>query len=100
MDQGLTSRIRKQISETPAIVYSKTYCPYCHRAKALLNELGVNYQVVELDVISEGGNIQSSLYEITNQRTVPNIFIKGEHIGGYSDLVQKREKVARQTAKL
>lgn len=36
--------------------------------------------------MSDGSDIQDALYEITGQRTVPNVFIAGEHIGGNSDL--------------
>lgn len=39
--------------------------------------------------VEEGSAIQSALAEITNQRTVPNIFIKQQHIGGNSDLQGK-----------
>ncbi|KAK7686772.1 hypothetical protein QCA50_009843, partial [Cerrena zonata] len=42
--------------------------------------------IIELDEESDGDEIQQALYELTNQRTVPNVFIAGEHIGGNSDL--------------
>jgi len=62
--------------------HSKTYCPFCTRVKQLLAQLGANYKAVELDVESDGSDLQSALAEWTGQRTVPNIFVKGERIGG------------------
>lgn len=44
--------------------------------------MGVEYKVVELDVVPEGGEIQVALAQMTGQRTVPNTFVKGEHLGG------------------
>jgi glutaredoxin 3 len=44
--------------------------------------------IVELDEMSEGQDIQDYLTEKTGQRTVPQIFISGRHIGGNSDLQQ------------
>jgi glutaredoxin len=45
-----------------------------------------------LDEIDDGAEIQDALYELTGQRTVPNIFIGGEHIGGNSDLQTLKSK--------
>lgn len=43
--------------------------------------------------IDDGSAMQDALQEITGQRTVPNIFIKQEHIGGNSDLQSKKQKL-------
>ena len=43
----------------------------------------------ELDKMSDGADIQNTLLEITGQKTVPNIFIGGTHVGGFSDLSAK-----------
>lgn len=40
------------------------------------------FQVYELDVEADGSDIQNALFEITQQRSVPNVFISGKHIGG------------------
>lgn len=42
--------------------------------------------ILELDVIPQGDQIQGALHSQTGQRTVPNVFINGKHIGGNSDL--------------
>ncbi|BAF09361.2 Os02g0618100, partial [Oryza sativa Japonica Group] len=64
---------------------SKTYCPFCARVKRLLAELAASYKAVELDVESDGSELQSALADWTGQRTVPCVFIKGKHIGGCDD---------------
>lgn len=89
-NQQLRAKIEATIKEFPVVVYSKSYCPYCQRTKALLRSLDVEgLKVFELDTLGdEGKQIQDELYEITGQRTVPNIFIGGKHICGNSDLQQ------------
>ncbi|KAI0139582.1 putative glutaredoxin [Hypoxylon sp. NC0597] len=77
------------IDENAVAVFSKTYCPYCSSSKRLLDSLGAKYKLVELDEVPDGSAIQAALYEISGQRTVPNIFIGKKHIGGNSDLQAK-----------
>jgi glutaredoxin 3 len=79
------------------MIFSKLYCPYCKKTKALFNELleqdkfsKLKMNVLELDRFPDGGEAETSVQEyllkMTGQRTVPNIFIGSEHIGGNSDL--------------
>jgi len=67
-------------------VFSNTNCSYCSKAKYLLNEYSQSYNVIELDTTPNGPFIASELLRRTNQRTVPNIFIFGNYIGGYTEL--------------
>uniref|UniRef100_K3WRV6 Glutaredoxin domain-containing protein n=1 Tax=Globisporangium ultimum (strain ATCC 200006 / CBS 805.95 / DAOM BR144) TaxID=431595 RepID=K3WRV6_GLOUD len=83
--------VEAKIAATPVIVYSKSYCPYCTKTKALLKELGASFEVIELDQINDGDAQQSALEAITGQRTVPNTFIGGKTVGGNSD-IQKLHK--------
>ncbi|KAL2528976.1 Glutaredoxin-C2 [Forsythia ovata] len=76
------AKIEEITSSNPAVVFSKSYCPYCARVKKLLTEIGASFKAVELDTESDGSEIQSALAELTGQRTVPNVFIGGKHIGG------------------
>lgn len=80
--------INTTVSQNKVTVFSKSYCPYCNQTKTLLNKIGQEFYVQELDTDSNGSVIQKGLQEITGQRTVPNIFINGKHIGGNSDLQQ------------
>lgn len=69
----------------PAIeVYTTTYCPYCVKAKALLDRKGAKYQEIDLTNDDEG---RLKLVERTGgMKTVPQIFIGDQHIGGCDDL--------------
>ncbi|CAM8959250.1 unnamed protein product [Rhodiola kirilowii] len=81
------SKAKDLVSSNSVVVFSKSYCPYCVRVKKLLAELGATFKAVELDNESDGSEIQAALAEWTKQRTVPNVFIGGKHIGGCDDTV-------------
>lgn len=64
-------------------VYSKSSCPFCIRAKDLLKNKGVAFEEINLD----GKDAELiALKERTGLRTVPQIFINGQLIGGFSEL--------------
>jgi glutaredoxin 3 len=66
-------------------IYTKSFCPYCRRAKALLESKGVAYEEIAVDY---GGTQRQAMIERANGRTtVPQIFIAGIHIGGCDDLM-------------
>jgi len=60
-------------------------CPYCHRAKALLQQRGVGH-IDEIRVDLEPAQ-RVRMVELTGRRTVPQIFIGDTHVGGCDDLV-------------
>ena len=66
-------------------IYTKPFCPFCHRAKALLDSKGVQYQ--EFD-ISRDTNLQAEMIKRSKRRTVPQIFFDEKHIGGSDDLAR------------
>ncbi|PSR79233.1 hypothetical protein PHLCEN_2v7091 [Hermanssonia centrifuga] len=72
----------------PLVVFSKTYCPYSKRAKALLESYNLSPPptIVELDTRSDGAIIQTILGRLTGRRTVPNVLLQGGSIGGSDDL--------------
>ncbi|KAJ3107451.1 thioredoxin reductase [Phlyctochytrium planicorne] len=78
--------VQKYIADNHVMVFSKSYCPYCRKAKALLDSLNVKYTAVELDTMNEGNDLQNALAQLSGQRTVPNIYIEGQHVGGCDDL--------------
>lgn len=47
--------------------------------------MNINAKVLELDNMDNGAEIQAALLDISGQRTVPNVFIKGQHLGGNSE---------------
>jgi glutaredoxin len=61
------------------VVFSKSDCPYCTRAKNFLKEQGLEFTLFEVDNMKQGSEIQSILKELSGQSTGPNIFIKQKH---------------------
>ncbi|HEX8642709.1 MAG TPA: glutaredoxin 3 [Allosphingosinicella sp.] len=67
-------------------IYTKFMCPYCARAKKLLDEKGVQYEEIE---VSGGGAKRDEMVQRAGGRTtVPQIFIDGRHVGGSDDLAE------------
>jgi len=67
------------------IIYSQDTCPYCVRAKSLMNDKGISYQ--EINIQREQGRREEMIAR-TRRRTVPQIFINDQPVGGYDDLAQ------------
>lgn len=66
-------------------MYTTAVCPYCIRAKQLLNARGVSeIEEVRVDLLAEE---RSRMMELTGRRTVPQIFIGQTHVGGCDDLM-------------
>ncbi|KAF9580914.1 hypothetical protein BGW38_002248 [Lunasporangiospora selenospora] len=74
--------IRQSIAENNVMIFSKSYCPYCLRVKDLFDDLNVPYKALELDQHDQGEEIQQALRVLSGQSTVPNVYIRGSHIGG------------------
>nr|GMD69096.1 monothiol glutaredoxin-S10 [Ipomoea batatas] len=90
---GLEDSVKKTVGENPVVVYSKTWCSYSGQVKSLFRRLGLDPLVVELDQMGQqGSQIQKVLEGLTGQRTVPNVFIGGKHIGGCSDTIELYQK--------
>ncbi|OGT29710.1 MAG: glutaredoxin 3 [Gammaproteobacteria bacterium RIFCSPHIGHO2_12_FULL_35_23] len=68
---------------TKVIIYSTQICPYCIRAKQLLDKKGVHYTEIKVD---EDSKQQEIMEKITGRRTVPQIIINDEPIGGCDQL--------------
>ena len=65
-------------------IYTKAFCPYCARAKALLAEKGADYD--EFDITMDAAKRAEMLSRAPGRTTVPQIFIGGRHVGGSDDL--------------
>ncbi|KAG2568741.1 glutaredoxin-C6-like [Panicum virgatum] len=78
-------KAKEIVASAPVVVFSKSYCPFCVRVKQLFEKLGASFKAIEMDVESDGAELQDALKEWTGQRTVPNVFINGKHIGGCDD---------------
>lgn len=70
---------------TPEItIYSTGWCPYCERARALLDRKGLLFQEIKID--EDNAQRDLMLVRSGGRRTVPQIFIGDRHVGGYDDL--------------
>lgn len=65
------------------IIYTSNLCPYCTMAKRLLTAKGATY--TELNVDSTAG-LREEMMQKTRRRTVPQIYIGEQHVGGFDDL--------------
>lgn len=65
-------------------IYTKAFCPYCARAKALLRRKGADF--AETDISMNPGARDMMMQRSGGRSTVPQIFIGGQHIGGSDDL--------------
>ncbi|KAF9458026.1 glutaredoxin [Collybia nuda] len=77
------------IADNKITIFSKTWCSYSKKAKNLFaSEFpDVEAKIIELDEREDGDAIQAYLLEKTKQRTVPNVFVNQQHIGGGDDVV-------------
>ncbi|KAL3154837.1 hypothetical protein ABBQ38_011378 [Trebouxia sp. C0009 RCD-2024] len=82
--------VTKAVQENLVMVFSKSYCPHCVRAKRILDaELGPSkYVIMELENRSDCPAIQDYLRQLTGARTVPRVFLKGTCIGGGAETAQ------------
>jgi glutaredoxin 3 len=67
------------------MMYTTAVCPYCVRAKMLLDKKGVDFEEIRIDHNLER---MQEMMERSQRRTVPQIFIDDRHVGGYDDLAE------------
>jgi glutaredoxin 3 len=70
-------------------IYTTKLCPYCYRAKALLAEKGIAFHEVD---VSFDPKMRRQLLDRTGRRTVPQIFINEQSVGGYDDIAALDEE--------
>ena len=68
-------------------VYTKKRCPYCTSAKIWLKQKNYQFEEISLDDMEV---LQEFLVENPTARTVPQIFVEGERIGGFSELIKSK----------
>ena len=71
------------------LIYSTSWCQPCKLAKKLLQERGLDFQEIDIE---EKGWSREDLFDITGGRTVPQVVINDDTIGGYDDLVRFDEE--------
>lgn len=66
------------------VIYTSPFCPYCHRAKKLLDTKGVTYE--EIDIMAQPSRRAEMIARAEGRTTVPQIFIDGTPVGGCDDI--------------
>lgn len=87
MDNSGFTNYKQEVEVVVAdiIIYTKAYCPFCVRAKAILEHKGATYTEFKID---EQPELRSEMIQRANGgSTVPQIFINQQHIGGCDDLM-------------
>jgi glutaredoxin 3 len=74
----------KERNMSNVTIYSGPNCPYCDRAKMLLKKKGAAYE--EFNVRTDSAKFDEMLARSNSRKTIPQIFINGQHIGGCDDL--------------
>ncbi|MFZ5442726.1 MAG: glutaredoxin 3 [Myxococcota bacterium] len=70
-------------------IYTTNYCPWCRQAEKFLESKGVPFKNVD---VTDDPAMREKLVELTGQKTVPQIFVGTESIGGYSDMMALHHK--------
>mmetsp|Transcript_24958 Transcript_24958/g.30679 ORF Transcript_24958/g.30679 Transcript_24958/m.30679 type:complete len:151 (+) Transcript_24958:76-528(+) len=83
-----TEFVKTEIASAKVVIFSKPFCPFCKKTKKLLDSKSIEYKAIEITELDNGDEVQDALLEISGQRTVPNVFINGEHLGGNDDAQQ------------
>lgn len=65
------------------VVYLTPHCPYCTRARRLLEKKGVEYSIID---VASDGRLWEEMIERSRRYTVPQIFIDDLHVGGFDDM--------------
>ena len=65
------------------VMYCKSWCPYCQRANQLLQSKGVAFEKIDIEAMPER---RQEMITRSGRRTVPQIFIGAQHVGGCDDL--------------
>lgn len=94
------SVVNEAIKGNKIMMFSKSYCPFCTKAKKALDDVGAVYAVMELDKRQDCNEIQDLMGKMTGARSVPRVFIDGKFVGGGDETValKKSGKLAEMVA--
>ncbi len=83
--------------DAPVVVFSLTWCSYCKAVKNLFQQMGVQYRAIDLDTpaFEQTGRYQAirqALQNLTGSSTLPQVFIAGTALGGYTETSDANRK--------
>ena len=73
------------MASPPVLMYSKSWCPYCQQARALLTGKGAQIEEVDIEQLPER---RAEMIRRSGRSTVPQIFIGARHVGGFDDIYE------------
>src|SRR5690606_22771959 len=91
LDPAAVRLVDDIIRKEQVVVFALEWCEFCWSVRKLFTKLGLPWRSIDLDSVTYqqddlGGKIRAVLAERTGARTIPQVFIGGEHIGGCTDL--------------
>eukprot|EP00980_Cylindrotheca_fusiformis_P015912 scaffold4658_cov118-Cylindrotheca_fusiformis.AAC.18 len=84
-EAAIKDRVDGLIGDNPVLMFSFTTCPFCLKAKQVLDEKKAKYTVVELDTDPDGKAIRAEMADFVGRTSVPAIWIQGQFVGGCND---------------
>jgi len=95
-EESMGARVKAEVefytSMAPVALFSKSYCGFCRKARELCVAHGVNPVIIDVDKRADGAAVMARLQQLTGQRTVPNVWVRGKFIGGADDLTAAAKK--------
>ena len=79
------AKLASLIDDNPVLMLSFVTCPFCIKAKGVLNSLGAKYTIIELDQAPDGKAIRAVMASMVGRTSVPAIWIGGTFVGGCND---------------
>lgn len=77
-----SAAVAQLIKDNSVMVFSKTTCPFCSKMKTVFKQNRIDFTAVEFDTMGPmGADMQKALLDLSGQKSVPNLFINGKHIG-------------------
>ena len=78
-------------NDNPVVLFALEWCEFCWSVQKMLAKYEIPYRAIDLDSVeyqkdNKGGNIRAAIYEQTGLKTIPQIYIGGEHMGGATEL--------------
>ena len=91
VDPAAAKFVTEVVDAEPVVMFAMEWCEFCWSVRKLFKQLGIAYRSVDVDSVEYqkedlGGKIRAVLAERTGAKTLPQIFVDGEHIGGATDL--------------
>ena len=79
------ARVERMIKTKPCVMFATSTCPFCRKAEEALTSMGAVHTTYEFDMEEDGMAMKAELIGITEQTSVPQVFVGGQFVGGCND---------------